>query len=162
MTQSIQTTNEDILQSIIYAYGTIASRFSSEEFQKFRSLIMNSINHLLSRPVTDSNELTYDNAVASFGKIILKHLQNSPDANALILQYLSLLPLKHDLEESEKVTVALLRLLDQGHPLLTSDNVLPAVKEAIRRINAFRNEEGEILENEGVALMVIVSNKYQI
>jgi len=124
---------------------------------------MNSMNHLLSRPVTDLNGLTYDNAVASYGKIILKHFVNSSaDATTLILQYLSLLPLKNDLEESEKVTVALLRLMEQGHPLLTTENVLPRVKEAIKRINAFRTEEGEILENEGVALMCIVSNKYQI
>ena len=112
--------------------------------------------------MSDLNGLTYDNAVASFGKIILKHFVNSPDAITLVLQYLSLLPLKHDLEESEKVTVNLLKLLEQGHPLLTSESVLPAAKEAIKRINAFRAEEGEILENEGVALMVIVGNKYQI
>jgi len=123
---------------------------------------MNSINHLLSRPVSEANGLTYDNAVASFGKVILKHLINTPEATNLINQYLNLLPLKYDLEESEKVTVNLLRLLEQGHPLLTNDSVLPNAKEAIKRINSFRTEEGEILESEGVALLVVVSNKYQI
>ncbi len=162
MTQSFQTTNEDILQSVIYAYGTIASRFSSEEFAKYQTLVMNSINHLLARPVTEVNGLTYDNAVASFGKIVLKHLSNTSEANNLITQYLNLFPLKYDLEESEKVTVNLLRLLDQGHPLLTNEAILPVAKEAIKRINAFRTDEGEILESEGVALLVIVTNKYQI
>lgn len=150
------------MQSIIYAYGTIASKFTTEEFGKYETLIMNSINHLLSRPVTESNGLTYDNAVASFGKLVLKHFINSAESNNLLLQYLDLLPLKNDLEESEKVTVTLLRLLEQAHPLLTSESVLPAAKEAVTRINAFRIEEGEILENEGVALLVIVANKYQI
>ncbi len=123
---------------------------------------MNSINHLLNRSVNDSNGLTYDNAVASFGKIVLKHAVNFPDAVNLTLQYLGLLPLKHDLEESNKVTVALLKLLEQGHTLSSNESVLPAAKEAIKRINALRAEEGEILENEGVALMVIIANKYQI
>jgi len=162
LTQSFQTSNEDILQSVIYAYGTITSRFTPEDFTKYQALILTSINHLLSRPVNDSNGLTYDNAVASFGKVILNHMLNSPDVNSLVTQYLNLLPLKHDMEESEKVTLNLLNLLNQGHSVLTQDSMLSIVKETIKRINSFRTEEGEFLEHEGVALMLIVSNKFQI
>lgn len=162
MTQAFQTTNEDILQSIIYAYGVISNRLSAEEFAKYQAVIMNAVNHLLSRQLNDINSLTYDNAISSFGKVVLKQMVNSPDFATLVVKYLSLLPLKNDLEESEKVTFTLLRDLEKGNPLLTQEGVLPAAKEAIKRINTFRVEEGEILEDEGVALMMLVTNKYQI
>jgi hypothetical protein len=162
LTGNFQTTNEDILQSIIYAYGVIASRISEEEFPKYKDIILNSINTLISRPMNDNNSTTYDNACASYGRVIMTHFTKTAEIDSLAVNYLKMLPLKNCLVESEKTAMNLLKSLEAGNTILTNQNVFPEVKEAIKRINEFRVSEGEILKHEGIALMMLVQNKYQI
>lgn len=162
LTSSYNTTNEDILQSIVFAYGNIAFRMNSEEFVKYKDMILQAINNLLLRPVNDANGLTYDNACVSYGKVILTHFTNQPDIDNLAVNYLKMLPLKNCLLESERTVMSLMRMLENGNPVLLKDTVLPEVKEALKRIEAFRISEGEILKSEGVALMMMIKNKLQI
>lgn len=135
---------------------------NSDEFSKYKDIVLNAINNLILRPVNDNNMITYDNACTSFGKVILTHFTNSPDIDTLSVNYLKMLPLKNCLVESEKTAMNLMRMLEAGNPVLFRDNVLPEVKEAIKRINDFRVAEGEILKDEGVALMMMVKNRLQI
>jgi len=133
-----------------------------EEFPKYKDLVLNAINTLLLRPINDNNSITYDNACSSYGKVILTHFTNNTDIDNLTINYLKMLPLKNCLIESEKTAMNLMRMLEAGNPILLRDNVLPEVKEAIKRINEFRVAEGEILKDEGVALMMLIKNKLQI
>lgn len=122
---------------------------------------MNAVNTLLARPVTDRNALTYDNAASTYGKIVLSHYSDRSDFNSLYAKYLDMLPLQNDIDESCNVTMSLLKSLHEGNPLLFNDGLLPSLKNAIQRINKFRLE-GDILEDEGVALMMLVCNKLNI
>jgi hypothetical protein len=162
LTNGYKTTNEDILQSIIYCYGLIAVRISVEDFLKYKDIILNAINTLLTRPVKENQCITYDNACSSYGKVILTHFKNASDIDNLVVNYLKMLPLKNCLIESEATTMSLLRMLESGNQILLKETVFPEVKNTIQRINDFRISEGEILEDEGVALMMILKNKLQI
>jgi hypothetical protein len=147
-----RTTNEDILQSIIFGLGVIAYRLPSDEFQKIADKILGPIITVISRNVTDDNCYTYDNAISALGKYVISHCQTDQKGLEMISQFLSLLPLKNDLDESEDITKLLLQQIANQHPLLVNDVTSPKLKEALVRTNEFRKSEEEFFINDKEAL----------
>jgi len=146
------TTNEDILQSIIFGLGVIAYRLPADEFLKVADKVLNPIITVLSRNVTDDNCYAHDNAVSAFGKYVLSHGQNDQKGLEMISQFISLLPLKNDLDESEDITKLLLQHISNQHPLLVNEAILPKLKEALVRTNEFRKSEDEFFIDDKEAL----------
>jgi hypothetical protein len=147
-----RTTNEDILQSIIFGLGVIAYRLPDEEFQKVADKVLTPIITVISRNVTDENSYTYDNGVSAYGKYVLSHCQADQKGLEMISQFLSLLPLKNDLDEAEDITKLLLQQISNQHPLLVNEIALPKIKDALIRTNEFRKSEEEFFINDEEAL----------
>jgi hypothetical protein len=147
-----RTTNEDILQSILFGLGVIAYRLPDDEFQKVADKILTPIITVMSRKVTDDNAYTYDNAVSAFGKYVISHSQKDQKGLEMITQFLSLLPLKNDLDESEDITKLLLQQISNQHPLLVNEITLPKLKEALVRTNEYRKSEEDFFINDEEAL----------
>jgi hypothetical protein len=114
----------------------------------------------MNRPVTDDNGYTFDNAVGALGKVI--YFQSESEKGIILANhFLSLLPVKNDLEESGAIIKLLLNETLNKNPILVNDTVLPQVINAVKRTNEFRKEE-EILDNEGLALLVMFAQNYQL
>jgi hypothetical protein len=115
----------------------------------------------MNRPVNDDNGYTFDNAIGALGKVI--YFQSELDKGTVLAgQFLSLLPVKNDLEESEAIVKLLLNETLNKNPVLVNDTVLPQVINAVKRINEFRQKEEEILDEEGLALLLIFAQNYQL
>jgi hypothetical protein len=151
-----ETTNEDIIQSIVWGFGSIAQRVPKDKWAEVETTVLGTINTILKRNVTEDNGCTFDNAVGALGKAIYYQTEANEKGYVLASQFLSLLPVKNDLEESENIVKLLLQELLNNNPILNEPNVMKEVKEAIKRINEYRTKEEEILDTEGLALLVTV------
>jgi hypothetical protein len=157
-----QTKNEDIIQSIVFGFGVIAQRVPKDKWPEIANTILSTINNVLARDVTDENECTFDNAVGALGKAIYFQTEVGECGYQLASKFLNLLPVKNDLEESENIVKLLLQELLNSNPILCEPTVLKNAKEAIKRINEFRTKEEEILDGEGLAMMVNVVQHFGI
>lgn len=111
---------------------------------------------LLDSGASDENGCAFDNALGALQKIVYFQSDNDDKGLQLTSRYLSLLPPKYDLEEGEIINKTFLRSLVENHPLMNNPQILNHAKEAIKRINEFRKNEEEILDHEGLALMIEV------
>jgi hypothetical protein len=152
-----ETASEDIIQSMVWGFGAIAQRISKDKWPEVEATVLNTINKILVRNVNDENGFTFDNAVSALGKVIYYQTKVDEKGCQLASQFLSLLPVKFDLEESESIVKLLLQELMNNNPILLEQNVLKEVKEAIKRINEYRTKEEEILDDEGLTLLVTVA-----
>jgi hypothetical protein len=149
---NFRTENEDILQSIIFGLGVIAYRLPSDEFVKIADKILGPIITVLSRNVTDDNCYTYDNAISALGKYVMSHCQTDQKGFEMISQFLSLLPLKNDLDESEEITKLVLQQISNQHPLLVNDVTSPILKQALARTGEYIKTEEEFFIHDQEAL----------
>ena len=146
-TCNLDTTNEDLLQSIVYGYGVICKRLNKDQFKEYNSKIITYIANLMQREVNEDNGKTYDNAVSSMGKYLI--YQSNNDANTLNMckQFIKLLPLKNDLDECKAVCEEFFNQIKNNNPLFVNDTNLPEVKQSIIDIKNL-NDEKKFLEEQ--------------
>ncbi len=155
-TANFKTENEDILQSVVYGYGVIAKKLEQAEFKQFNSTVITYIANIMSREVNEDNEKTYDNAVGAMGKYVLYQCPN--DANSLTMskQFIKLLPLKHDLDESKAVAEELFAQIKKNHPLIMNEAVANELKESLKCMKQL-NDEKKFLEEKEEELKEILA-----
>lgn len=139
--QAFQTTNEDIIQSFVFGLGEIAKKLTKADFAEVQNIITSGISAVMSRPVTDENHCSFDNAVSSLGKLVYYQTDLTESGFALAGQFLDLLPLKFDIEESCSVALLLFDQIVISNPIIVNEPSLTKTKQAVQRINEFRKEE---------------------
>ena len=151
-----KTENEDIIQSVVYGYGIICQRCSKDEFNKVKECVLTGIVTVMQREVNEDNEITYDNSIGALGKYL--YYQSPTDENGLnmTMQFIKLLPLKHDLEEGKAVCKEFFTQIKQENKLIVNEQTIPLIKDAIKRISE-HNEKEHFLEEEEVALREVMS-----
>jgi hypothetical protein len=154
--ENYPTINEDIIQSIVWGLGVIAQRLPKEEFLKVQERVIGTIVSIISRNVTDQNSFSFDNAVSSLGKYVYNQCNLDEKGYTLASQFISLLPLKYDIEEGTQVNKLFLQNIINQHQLLVNEKVLAKVKEAVLRMVEFKKVEPDCLDEEGLILFVQV------
>ena len=146
-TSNLDTTNEDLLQSIVFGYGVICKRLNKDQFKEYNSKIITYIANLMQREVNEDNGKTYDNAVSSMGKYLI--YQSNNDANSLNMckQFIKLLPLKNDLDECKAVCEEFFNQIKNNNPLFVNDTNLPEIKQSLIDIKKL-NDEKKFLEEQ--------------
>ena len=146
-TCNYDTTNEDLLQSIVFGYGIICKRLTKDQFKEFNTPLITYIAKLMQREVNEDNGRTYDNAVSAMGKYLI--YQSNNDANSLNMakQFIKLLPLKYDLEECRVICEELFNQIKNNNPLFINDTTLPEIKQSIVDIKNL-NDEKKFLEEQ--------------
>ena len=146
-TCNLKTTNEDLLQSIVFGYGVISKRLNKDQFKEFNTQIVTYIANLMQREVNEDNGRTYDNAVSAMGKYLI--YQTSNDANSLNMckQFIKLLPLKNDLEECKVICQEFFNQIKNNNPLFVNDTNMPEIKQSLIDIKTL-NDEKKFLEEQ--------------
>ena len=146
-TSNLNTTNEDLLQSIVFGYGVICKRLNKDQFKEYNAKIITFIANLMQREVNEDNGRTYDNAVSAMGKYLIYQCNN--DANSLNMskQFIKLLPLKNDLEECKVICEELFNQIKNNNPLFVNDTNMPEIKQSLIDIKTL-NDEKKFLEEQ--------------
>ena len=146
-TSNLNTTNEDLLQSIVFGYGVICKRLNKDQFKEYNAKIVTFIANLMQREVNEDNGRTYDNAVSAMGKYLIYQCNN--DANSLNMskQFIKLLPLKNDLEECKVICEELFNQIKNNNPLFVNDTNMPEIKQSLIDIKTL-NDEKKFLEEQ--------------
>ena len=146
-TCNLNTTNEDLLQSIVFGYGVICKRLNREQFKEFNAKIITYIANLMQREVNEDNGRTYDNAVSAMGKYLIYQANN--DANSLNMskQFIKLLPLKYDLEECKVICEEFFNQIKNNNALFVNDTNMPEIKQSLVDIKTL-NDEKKFLEEQ--------------
>ena len=155
-TCNLDTTNEDLLQSIVYGYGVICKKLNKDQFKEYNAKIITYIANLMQREVNEDNGKTYDNAVSSMGKYLI--YQSNNDANALNMckQFIKLLPLKNDLDECKAVCEEFFNQIKNNNPLFVNDTNLPEIKQSLIDIKNL-NDEKQFLEEQETNLKEVAT-----
>ena len=146
-TSNLDTTNEDLLQSIVFGYGVICKRLNKDQFKEYNAKIITFIANLMQREVNEDNGRTYDNAVSAMGKYLIYQCNN--DANSLNMskQFIKLLPLKNDLEECKVICEEFFNQIKNNNPLFVNDTNMPEIKQSLIDIKTL-NDEKKFLEEQ--------------
>ena len=146
-TSNLNTTNEDLLQSIVFGYGVICKRLNKDQFKEYNAKIITFIANLMQREVNEDNGRTYDNAVSAMGKYLIYQCNN--DANSLNMskQFIKLLPLKNDLEECKVICEEFFNQIKNNNPLFVNDTNMPEIKQSLIDIKTL-NDEKKFLEEQ--------------
>ena len=140
--------SEDVLQSVVYGYGVIAQRCQREVFVlKYKEEIMNVISSVIQRAKNDVNEDTFDNAVGAMGKYVYYQCDNTEENVAMAGRFVSMLPVKGDLEESKKICGLFCEKVLENNALIVNDVNCELVKNAIERIITFNKSNSFLEEN---------------
>uniref|UniRef100_K3WXC2 Importin N-terminal domain-containing protein n=1 Tax=Globisporangium ultimum (strain ATCC 200006 / CBS 805.95 / DAOM BR144) TaxID=431595 RepID=K3WXC2_GLOUD len=138
-----------LVQAASYGMG-ICARLGRDRFAKHAELCLTLLRGVLMHPqARDPYHLNAtDNAVSAFG-LICEHQANVVDSATLFPQWLSLLPLRGDLEESVEVMKRLLRYVnDRNEYILGKDCsqlhvVVGIFADAIELSDAFAAQVGD-------------------
>ncbi len=152
------TTNQDILQSVIWGFGELARRLDRNAFAQYRDQVINAINFLINKTdaFSEENSFTSDNAISSLTKFVLYQCADN-DMDALS-RLLTLLPLKFDVTEGCEVMKLVFTQIIAKHPLLVNPGARDQLKGVFSRIQDIRNKEGEFLDDQGLALYIQALN----
>ena len=155
-TCNYDTTNEDILQSIVFGYGVICKRLTKDQFKEYNTPLITYIVKLMQREVNEDNGRTYDNAVSAMGKYLI--YQSNNDANSLNMakQFIKLLPLKNDLEECKVICEELFNQIKNNNPLFVNETTMPEIKQSIVDIKNL-NDEKKFLEEQENSLKEVAT-----
>ena len=155
-TCNFDTTNEDLLQSIVFGYGVICKRLTRDQFKEFNTTLITYIAKLMQREVNEDNGRTYDNAVSAMGKYLI--YQGNNDANSLNMakQFIKLLPLKNDLEECKVICEELFNQIKNNNPLFVNETTMPEIKQSIVDIKNL-NDEKKFLEEQENSLKEVAT-----
>ena len=156
MTYNYKTDNEDIIQSIVYGYGVICQKSTVNDFLKVKEKVATVLVNVIQRPLTEENEIAYDNAVGAMGKLVYYQLTDDETGLNMSGTFMKMLPLKHDLEEGKAVCKELFSQINKGNKMVMNEKVFPLMKEAIKRIKEF-NDDNKFLEELEVTLREICS-----
>ena len=154
MTYNYKTDNEDIIQSIVYGYGVICQKSTVNDFLKVKEKVATVLVNVIQRPLTEENEIAYDNAVGAMGKLVYYQLTDDETGLNMSGTFMKMLPLKHDLEEGKAVCKELFSQINKGNKMVMNEKVFPLMKEAIKRIKEF-NDDNKFLEEVEVTLREI-------
>jgi uncharacterized protein (UPF0262 family) len=146
-TINFNTTNEDLLQSIVFGYGVICKRLNKDQFKEYNAKIITYIANLMQREVTEDNGRTYDNAVSAMGKYLI--YQSNNDANTLNMskQFIKLLPFKYDLDECKVICEEFFNQIKNNNPIFVNDANMAEIKQSIVDIKTL-NDEKKFLEEQ--------------
>ena len=141
---------ENILGNIVEGYGIICQRQDLYIFKNNFSKIPIFIQNILKRKTTEENGITQDKAIRALGKYI--YYKYSIDSEVSIDQKLSLtldfvksLPVKHDLEVSDKICEEFFeQITEEKCSLLSHEKIIEEVKNAAKRIIELNSTENFI------------------
>jgi uncharacterized protein (UPF0262 family) len=155
-TISFNTTNEDLLQSIVFGYGVICKRLTKDQFKEYNAKIITYIGTLMQREVNEDNGRTYDNAVSAMGKYLIYQSNNDANAMSMSKQFIKLLPFKYDLEECKVVCEEFFNQIKNNNPLFVNDANMAEIKQSIVDIKTL-NDEKKFLEEQEANLKEVAT-----
>ena len=134
--------NESILSNVVEGYGIICEREDKKIFdEKYKNIII-FIRKLLERKKTDENLLTYDKAIRALGKYIYYQCNEDEYGYNLTKDFLKLLPVENNLDESDKICSELFdQIIDVKNKLLLDEKNKEDTKQAVKRIMDLNNKE---------------------
>ena len=146
-TCNLNTTNEDLLQSIVFGYGVICKRLNRDQFKEYNTKIKTYIANLMQREVNEDNGRTYDNAVSAMGKYLIYQGNNDSKCLNMSKQFIKLLPLKYDLEECKLICEEFFNQIKNNNTMFVNDANLPEIKQSLVDIKNL-NDEKKFLEEQ--------------
>ena len=134
--------SESILSNVVEGYGIICEREDKKIFdEKYKNIII-FIRKLLERKKTDENLLTYDKAIRALGKYIYYQCNEDEYGYNLTKDFLKLLPVENNLDESDKICSELFdQIIDVKNKLLLDERNKEDTKQAVKRIMDLNNKE---------------------
>lgn len=154
--RAIVTKNEDVIQNIIFGYGIFVERSDVDEYVPNAELISNSISNVITTmKATTKNGTCFDNAIASLGKVLFFKTQNSEEGLVLAKKFLDMLPLKHDLVESNSSLKLLCQQFLLGNPLISHNQNYDSIRKIFEKA-VKQDEESAVLDSEAKDLMTKV------
>ena len=134
--------NEDILANIIEGYGIICQREDKKIFNdKYKNIII-FIQKILQRNKTSENIVTYAKGVKALGKYIYNQCNEDDYGYNLTKDFLKLLPVEEDLDESDKICSDFFDQINESkNKLIIDDRNKEETHEAMKRIMALNSKE---------------------
>lgn len=157
--------NTDVLHNSVFGLGTISKRIDRNAFKQIRGEILQTLSSVItaSDAYSEGKANITENAISSLGKIALYQSDlNDKMSEEVLIKFLQLLPLKHDMDEAQNVHKMLFEEILKKNECLVmgSADVQKALIDAITNINKIfsENPESEILDETGKNLMAQVMN----
>jgi antitoxin component HigA of HigAB toxin-antitoxin module len=140
--------DRDVVQSLSFGLGVIASRIPPEQFTPYAQQVVGLLEEVISVPdnMNDDNSYATENALSSLLKIAYFQKDGTLVTDAHVKKYLSMLPLREDLDEALAVNKLLIEQVEKKNAnLLGEGNCNGAeLEQALNRIAQFHHEDPEL------------------
>jgi len=116
--------DRDIVQSLSFGLGVIASRCTNQEFGPYSEGIFGLLEEVISVEdnMSDDNSYATENALSSLFKIVYFQKDGQMVTDQHVKKYLSMLPLKEDLDEALAVNKMLIQQVEKKNQNLLGQN----------------------------------------
>lgn len=154
-----QTSNQDILQSVVWGFGELARRLDSTTFEAVREVILSTIFFLIQRTdaFSSTNGECTDNAIGAYTKFVIYQCKDDNTGLEAGSKVLDMLPLKNDLGEGADIMKHLFNAILNKHSVISHSGLSGKIVSVIQNVTKLRKED-EFLDDEGLALYIQVIN----
>ena len=130
--------------------------FSHIETLSYKELDTLGNSTLVTRMTSDINLIqnentaayTRDNAISALGKYLYFQSDLDDKDKAMFTEFLKMLPLKEDLEESKAVFQEFVNQINSNNPIVANDANIPFIKESLIRFKELNDQEHFLEESE--------------
>ena len=148
--------DRDIVQSLSFGLGVIASRVSNDQFSFYAKRVYSILEEVINVPERLSEENSYatENALSSLLKLVYYQKDTWKISDAKVREYLEILPLRDDLDEALALNKLLIEQVENKNPNLFGKGNCnaKAIEGALNRIaeHHHENPDLEVLNEEYV------------
>lgn len=140
--------DRDVVQSLSFGLGVIASRLPSEQFLPYAERVYNVLEEVISIPDNLSEENAYatENALSSLLKIAVYQKDGHLITDAHMKKYLNMLPLSNDVDEALAVNKLVIELVEKKNANLfgSGDCNGQELEQALNRIAELHHNEPDL------------------
>ncbi|KAG7666219.1 PSE1 [[Candida] subhashii] len=145
VSESITSSHAGIRQASSYAVG-VAAEYGGDNYREFCLKCLEPMFKMASVPDAraDENIHATENSVSSVAKVCRVFSSSIPNLNAIIEQWITLLPIVQDETAAPYAYIFLSELIDNQHPAIR--NQIPKVVDSVIQALAHASIGGEIVE----------------
>lgn len=140
--------DRDVVQSLSFGLGVIASRMTNEKFAPHAARIFHLLEEVISveDPLSEDNNYATENALSSLLKLCYFQKDGHLIGDAQVKKYLNLLPLQNDLDEALAVNKLLIEQVEKKNPnLFGHENCNGAeLEQALNRIAELHHDDPDL------------------
>jgi hypothetical protein len=137
--------DRDVVQSLCFGLGIIASRLPSEQYAPLAEVTYNILEEVISvpDPMSEENNYATENALSSLLKIVMFHKDGTLITDDHVKKYFGMLPIREDSDEANAINKVIIEQVEKNN-----QNILATtgadVESALKRIAELHHNEPDL------------------